>query len=94
MTDDIFKVIQDHLAEKMELNEEEKSKLSRETTFDDLNYGKHHFDSLDQIDFVMDIERHFSISIPDDVFEKMHTLGDLESNIEKLINEHQKNADC
>ena len=87
MANDIFKIIQDHLAKRLGIDEEEKSNISRETTFDELN-KEYKFDSLDRIEFVMEIEAYFSVSIPDDVFERMVTLGDLENTLKNLIDAH------
>ncbi len=35
------------------------------------------FDSLDKIAYMMDIEKQFNLSIPDDVIDRIATIGDL-----------------
>ena len=44
-------------------------------------------DSLDVVEFVMDVEIEFDITIPDDVAAKLVTVGDAV----KYIEEHKKN---
>lgn len=42
-------------------------------------------DSLDAIDIVMDVEDNFSIEVPDEIIEKMETVGDIVNFIENNI---------
>lgn len=49
----------------------DKSKINRDTSFvDDLNA-----DSLDAVEFIMELEEGFEIQIPDDEAEKIQTVG-------------------
>lgn len=82
--EEIFKLIQKTLAKKLELQENEISQISRETTFDDLA-NEYDFDSLERIEFVMDIERQCHISIPDDEVEWMKNLDDMTNCFEKRL---------
>ena len=45
--------------------------ITRETRFHELG------DSLDRVEVVMEIEEEFEVSIPDDVAESLHTLGEM-----------------
>src|SRR5687768_36436 len=45
--------------------------ITRETRFHELG------DSLDRVEVVMEIEEEFEVSIPDDVAETLHTLGEM-----------------
>lgn len=57
----------------------EKDKISRETSFvTDLGA-----DSLDTVELVMELEEEFDINIPDDVAEKIETVGQAIDYIEK-----------
>ena len=42
----------------------------------------HHADSLDTVELIMEFEKEFGISIPDDQAEKIQTVGDAISYIE------------
>ena len=56
----------------------EKDKIRRETTFiQDLGA-----DSLDIVELIMALEEEFDISIPDDVAEKITTVGEAIDHIE------------
>ena len=44
-------------------------------------------DSLDVVEFVMEVEKEFDITIPDDAAAKLETVGDAV----KYIDEHKKN---
>ena len=60
----------------------EESQVTNEASFtNDLGA-----DSLDTVELIMDFEKEFGISIPDDQAEKSATVGDAVSNIE----EHSK----
>ena len=43
------------------------------------------FDSLDQVEFVMNIEEEFDIAVPDDEAERIKTVRDAIQAIQKLI---------
>ena len=53
--------------------------LVPEATLDDLD-----IDSPRRVDVLLDIEDHFKISISDSEFEKVRTLGDLVSLVDRL----------
>ena len=56
--------------------------IKEETNFtEDLNA-----DSLDVVDFVMELEGEFDIEIPDEDVEKIRTVKDATSYIEKKVN--------
>lgn len=56
-----------------------KEEVSRESSFvDDLKA-----DSLDVVELVMEFEDEFGITIPDDDYEKMNTVGDAIDYIEE-----------
>lgn len=60
---------------------ESKDKITRETSFvNDLGA-----DSLDTVELVMELEEVFNISIPDDVAEKIQTVGQAIDYITKAI---------
>lgn len=42
-------------------------------------------DSLDVIEIIMDIEKEFSIDIPDHTYESVVTVGDIISEVEKIL---------
>lgn len=57
----------------------EKEKISRTSHFiNDLGA-----DSLDTVELVMELEEEFDINIPDDVAEKIQTVGEAINHIEK-----------
>ena len=57
----------------------EKEKISRESNFvNDLGA-----DSLDTVELVMELEEEFDINIADDAAEKIQTVGEAISHIEK-----------
>ena len=57
----------------------EKEKITRESNFvNDLGA-----DSLDTVELVMELEEEFDISIPEDAAEKIQTVGEAISHIEK-----------
>ena len=71
----IKKIVADHLGI-------EEEKVTEEASFiDDLGA-----DSLDTVELVMAFEEEFSIEIPDDVAEKITTIKDAISHIEKSQN--------
>lgn len=42
-------------------------------------------DSLDKMEFIMDVEKEFGISIPDEEAEKLRTVGDALTYLEKNV---------
>ena len=44
-------------------------------------------DSLDMLDFYMNLEESYEIQIPDDDVEKLKTLNDFSNYLEKRVNE-------
>lgn len=42
-------------------------------------------DSLDKVEFIMDVEKEFGITIPDEEAEKLQTVGDALAYLEKSI---------
>jgi acyl carrier protein len=57
----------------------EKDKITRESHFvNDLGA-----DSLDTVELVMELEEEFDINIPDDVAEKIQTVGEAINHIQK-----------
>jgi acyl carrier protein len=58
-----------------------KDQISRETSFvNDLGA-----DSLDTVELVMELEEEFDINIPDDVAEKIQTVGQAVDHINKAV---------
>lgn len=53
--------------------------ISPETTLDELG-----LDSIDLVDLVMEIEQAFSVSVPDEEFENIKTVGDIVGLIENM----------
>ena len=65
-----------------------KDKITRETSFiDDLNA-----DSLDTIEVIMELEEEFDINIPDDVAEKIQTVGQAIDHISKAVESTEASA--
>lgn len=60
-----------------------KEQITPETSFvNDLGA-----DSLDTVELVMELEEDFDINIPDDVAEKIQTVGQAITHIERVLNE-------
>lgn len=60
--------------------------VSPETHFiNDLNY-----DSLDQVEFAMEAEDEFELSVPDEEAEKFDTVGKVIDYVEKRASEHEE----
>ncbi len=53
--------------------------ITENTTFAELN-----FDSIDMVDFAMDIEDEFGVEVTDEILEKFVTVGDVVRFIEEL----------
>lgn len=58
---------------------------TRETTRETYFKGDTGMDSLDFIEMIMEIETKFNISIPDEDYEKVQTLGQLTDYVEERI---------
>ena len=68
--------VKDIVAEQLGVDKE---KIKRESNFvNDLGA-----DSLDTVELVMELEEEFDINIPDDAAEKIQTVGEAISHIEK-----------
>ena len=55
--------------------------ITRDTRFHELG------DSLDRVEVVMEIEEEFEVSIPDDVAENLHTLGEMIDHLAAAVAE-------
>ena len=65
-----------------------KDKVTDQTSFiNDLGA-----DSLDTVELVMELEEEFSINIPDDVAEKIQTVGQAIDHIERAVQENQASS--
>lgn len=75
---DIEKKVKQILVEKLEVDEAE---VIEEANFvNDLGA-----DDLDLVELVMQFEKEFNISIPDDVWEKLNTVGDVINYLDKQL---------
>ncbi|MFO8062769.1 MAG: acyl carrier protein [bacterium] len=73
---DVFEFVKDLLVENMQVDE---SKISREANIiEDLGA-----DSLDIMDIVNDIEKEYDITIPQEEYENLRTVGDVIDFVEK-----------
>ena len=78
MADEIETKVIEIVSEQMGVD---KSEITRETSFvNDLGA-----DSLDTVELVMELEEEFDINIPDDVAEKIQTVGQAVDHIEKAV---------
>jgi acyl carrier protein len=50
------------------------------------------FDSLDKVEFVMEVEEEFNISIPDDAADKIETVGQAIDQIEQTVESRETSA--
>lgn len=67
--EEIFNKIKDLIAENFDID---KDKITKETSFtDDLEA-----DSIDLVEFILQLEDEFGAEIPDDEAEKIKTVGD------------------
>ena len=65
-----------------------KETITRDTSFvNDLGA-----DSLDTVELVMELEEEFDINIPDDIAEKIQTVGQAIDHIEKAVENNQSTA--
>lgn len=74
---DIFGKIKSLISEQLDIDEE---KITSETTFEDIEA-----DSLDVVELVMALEEEYNLEIADEEVEKIKTVGDIVSYIEKHI---------
>jgi acyl carrier protein len=74
---DIFAKIRTLISEQLDIDEE---KITSETTFEDIEA-----DSLDVVELVMALEEEYDLEIADEEVEKIKTVGDVVSYIEKHI---------
>jgi len=74
----VIAIVSDHFAY-------DKEKIKRTTTFIE-EIGA---DSLDIVEFVMELEEEFDIQIPDDQAEKIKTVGEAIDYIDKAIKDKQ-----
>ncbi|MHB1034906.1 MAG: acyl carrier protein [Pirellulales bacterium] len=42
-------------------------------------------DSLDMVEITMEVEEHFDVSVPDDVAQDIHTVGDIVDGVLRLL---------
>ncbi|MCM1363991.1 MAG: acyl carrier protein [Faecalibacterium sp.] len=74
---DTFENVCDIVSSRFELNE---IKLEHETSWEEIGA-----DSIDLVDLVTEIEDEFEISIPDEEFENLKTIGDLAELVDQLM---------
>jgi acyl carrier protein len=76
---EIIDEVKEIIAERLSYD---KDKINEQTSFtEDLGA-----DSLDLVELIMELEKHFDITIPEDESEKIHTVGDVVT----YIKEHKK----
>ena len=75
---DIYEKVKDIIVERLSVDEKD---VTKEASFiDDLGA-----DSLDVVELIMKIEEEFKIQIPDDEAEKIASVGDAVTHIEKKL---------
>ncbi|MCC8074083.1 MAG: acyl carrier protein [Clostridiales bacterium] len=74
----VFEKIKEILLEQFDIEE-------AEITNDSLLVEDLGADSLDAIDIVMSVEDEFKVEVPDEIIEKMETVGDIVSFVESKI---------
>ena len=74
----IFEKVQAIIVDKMMVEKEEVT--SESSLANDLGA-----DSLDAVEVIMEVEKEFGISIPDDVAEKFATVGEIVDGLEKIL---------
>ncbi|MCM1545009.1 MAG: acyl carrier protein [Ruminococcus sp.] len=74
---DTFENVCGIVSSRFELNE---IKLDKETSWEEIGA-----DSIDLVDLITEIEDEFKISIPDEEFENLKTIGDLADLIDQLM---------
>ena len=73
---DTFENVCNVIKSRFEINE---IKLENETTWEEIGA-----DSIDLVDLITEIEDEFEVSIPDEEFENLKTVGDLVNLIDEL----------
>ena len=76
--DELFEKIQKLIAEKLEIDE---SKITLDSSF----RGDLGADSLDTVELIMEFEKEFGITIPDEKAETIATVGDAINYIEAAV---------
>lgn len=71
----VFEQIRSILAEQLDIEEDS-------ITLDSLLVDDLGADSLDAIDIVMSVEDEFGIEVPDEIIEKMESVGDITTFVE------------
>lgn len=74
---EVFEKVKSLIIEQLDVDEEQ---LDMDTTFEDIDA-----DSLDVVELVMALEEEFNLEIADEEVEKIKTVGDIVSYIEKQI---------
>ncbi len=74
---EVFEKVKELISEQLDLDGEQ---LTIKTTFEDIDA-----DSLDVVELVMALEEEFNLEIADEDVEKIKTIGDIVSYIEKQI---------
>lgn len=74
---EVFEKVKSLITEQLDVDEE---RLDMDTTFEDIDA-----DSLDVVELVMALEEEFNLEIADEEVEKIKTVGDIVSYIEKQI---------
>ena len=73
---DIFEKVCDMISSRFEISE---MKLSADTSVEEIGA-----DSIDLVDLVSELEEEFGVSVPDEEFENIKTIGDIVVLIENL----------
>jgi len=60
----------------------------RETSTLEVDLG---FDSLDVMEFLMEVEEHFGLDVPEDAPDRIRTIGDAVNGVLQLLGEDQAN---
>lgn len=80
------KTIQDKLTHQVIQIAAERAGLSADGIALDANFIEDlGFDSLDVVEFTMDVEEEFDLSLPDDVVQEITTVGQAVDEIRKLV---------
>lgn len=74
----VFEKIKELLAEQLDIDE-------NNITNDSLLVEDLGADSLDAIDIVMSVEDEFKVEVPDEIIEKIETVGDIVTYVENKI---------
>lgn len=62
--------------------------LQGKTIEEDATWGQLGFDSLDKIDFLMDLEDEFDVDLPDAIMQYLDTVGEVIEYFEKKFSEN------